>query len=81
VGAHVQSESDARVGAQLVRFCQPTRLQYLNAHIPKYDLTSYQQAQINVKITDALLKKGTNQLSTTWTEHDKAWVRLRMQDR
>jgi len=59
--------TDGFVHYQLVRFCQATRLQYLNVHIPKYELTSYQQAHVDVKITDALLKKGTNQLSTTWS--------------
>ena len=69
--------TDGFVHYQLVRFCQATRLQYLNVHIPKYELTSYQQAHVDVKITDALLKKGTNQLSTTWS---KGWIRARLQD-
>jgi hypothetical protein len=47
--------TDGFVHYQLLRFCQATRLQYLNAHIPKYDLTSFQQAQFDVKITNALI--------------------------
>ena len=40
--------TDGFVHYQLLRFCQATRLQYLNAHVPKYDLTSYQQAQVDI---------------------------------
>jgi len=29
-----------------MRFCQATRLQYLNAHFPKYELTSYQLPEV-----------------------------------
>jgi len=72
--------TDGFVHYQLVRFCQATRLQYLNAHIPKYDLTSYQQAQVDCKITDAILKKGTSQQSEQWSAQDKAWMRMRLQD-
>ena len=50
--------TDGFVHYQLLRFCQATRLQYLNAHVPQYDLTSYQQAQVDIKITNALLQKG-----------------------
>ena len=43
--------TDGFVHYQLVRFCQAARLQYLSARIHKYELTSYQQAQVDVEIT------------------------------
>jgi hypothetical protein len=44
---------------QLLRFCQTTRLQYLNLHLILDKRCVLQQQHVDCKITDTLLKKGT----------------------
>ena len=59
---------------QLLRFCQATRLQYLNGQISIRNQNSLQQQHVDRKIADALLKKGTKGAYTSWTQQDRAWV-------
>ena len=49
---------DSFVHYQLLRFCQTTRLQYLNSHIILGNRCVLQQQHVDCKIADALLKKG-----------------------
>ena len=50
------------------------------AHIPTYDLTSRQQAHVDVKITQALLKKGHSDLWARWSQEDRAWLTYRLHE-
>jgi hypothetical protein len=50
---------DVFIHFQLLRFCQGTRLQYLNSYIMFSNRCVLQQQHLDCKITDALLKKGT----------------------
>ena len=51
---------------QLIRFCQATRLQYLNSHIILDNRCVLQQQHVDCQIADALLKKGTKQHPDGW---------------
>ena len=53
---------DGFIHYQLLRFCQATRLQYLNDN--------------NFKITDSLLTKGTKQHADGWDASSKAWSHM-----
>ncbi len=50
---------DGFIHFQLLRFCQVTRLRYLNSHIILDNRCVLQQQHVDYKIADALLKKGT----------------------
>ena len=50
---------DSFIHYQLLRFCQATRLQYINSHIILGNRCVLQQQHVDCKIADALLKKGT----------------------
>ena len=52
---------DGLIHYQLLRFCQATRLQYINSHIMLPNRCVLQQQHVDCKIADALLKKGTKQ--------------------
>ncbi len=52
---------DIFIHYQLLRFCQVTRLQFLNSHIILDNRCVLQQQHVDCKIADALLKKGTKQ--------------------
>ena len=65
---------DGFIHYQLLRFCQATRLQYLNGHVPLENQNHLQQQHVDYKIAEALLKKGTNNAYRTWTQQDRAWV-------
>ncbi len=52
---------DGFIHYQLLRFCQATRLQYINSHIMLPNRCVLQQQHVDCKIADALLKKGTKQ--------------------
>ena len=80
MGYKLDPLTDGFVHYQILRFCQATRLQYLNAHIPMYDLTSQQQAHVDVKITQALLKKGHSDLWARWNQADRAWLTYRLHE-
>ena len=51
---------DGFVHYQLLRFCQATRLQYLNSHVSLDNQLVMQQQHVDYKIAEALLNKGTN---------------------
>jgi hypothetical protein len=50
---------DSFIHYQLLRFCQATRLQYINSHILLGNRCVLQQQHVDYKIADSLLKKGT----------------------
>ena len=62
---------DCFIHYQLIRFCQTTRLQYLNSHIILDNRCVLQQQHVDCKIADALLKKGTKQYADGWDTSDK----------
>ena len=70
----LDSIQDVFIHFQLLRFCQPTRLQYLNSHIMLPNRCVLQQQHVDCKIADALLKKGTNQHADGWDASSKAWA-------
>ncbi len=61
---------------QLLRFCQDTRLQYINSHIMLKNRCILQQQHVDCKIADALLKKGTKQHADGWDASSKDWVHM-----
>ena len=50
---------DGFIHYQLLRFCQVTRLQYLNCHILLGNRCVLHQKHVDCKIADVLLKKST----------------------
>ena len=67
---------DGFIHYQLLRFCQATRLQYLNGQIDLVNQNSLQQQHVDWKIANALLKKGTREAYKTWTQQDRVDMRL-----
>jgi hypothetical protein len=67
---------DGFIHFQLIRFCQATRLQYINSHIMLPNHCVLQQQHVDCKIADALLKKGTKQDADGWDESRKAWAHM-----
>jgi hypothetical protein len=65
---------DGFIHFQLIRFCQATRLQYINSRIMLNNRCVLQQQQVDFKIADALLKKGTQQHADGWDAQSKAWA-------
>jgi hypothetical protein len=65
---------DGIVHYQLLRFCQATRLQYLNPHVSLDNQLVMQQQHVDYKIAEALLKKETNNAQQTWALNRRAWV-------
>ena len=65
---------DGFIHYQLLRFCQATRLQYINSHILLGNRCILQQQHVDCKIADALLKKGTKQHADGWDAASKAWA-------
>jgi hypothetical protein len=57
---------DVFIHFQLLRFCQVTRLQYINSHIILNNRCVLQQQHVDCKIADALLKKGTKHHTDGW---------------
>jgi hypothetical protein len=57
---------DGFVHYQLLRFCQVTRLQYINSHIMINNRFVLQQQDVDCKIPDAFLKKGTEKHTDGW---------------
>ena len=70
----LDSVQDGFIHYQLLRFCQATRLQYLNGQVPIENQNHLQQQHDDYKIAEALLKKGTGNAYQTWTLQDRAWV-------
>ncbi len=50
---------DGFIHYQLLRFCQATRLQYINGQFTLTNQNVLQQQHVDHKIANALLKKGT----------------------
>ena len=71
---------DGFIHYQLIRFCQATRLQYLNGQIDLANQNCLQQQHVYFKIANALLKKGTREAYKTWTQQDRAWVDMRLHE-
>jgi hypothetical protein len=71
---------DGFIQYQLLRFCQATRLQYLNGQIDLANQNSLQQQHVDFKISNTLLKKGTREAYKTWTQQDRAWVDMRLHE-
>jgi hypothetical protein len=67
---------DGFVHYQLARFCQATRLQYINSHILLANRCVLQQQHVDCKIADTLLKKGTQQHADGWDAPGKAWTHM-----
>ncbi len=57
---------DGFIHFQLIRFCQTTRLQFINSHIMLNNRCVLQQHHVDCKIVDTLLKKGTKQHTDGW---------------
>jgi hypothetical protein len=57
---------DGFIHYQFLRFCQVTRLQYINSHIMLPNRCVLQQQHVDCKIPDALLKKGTKHHTDGW---------------
>ncbi len=67
---------DGFIHYQLLRFCQTTRLQYINSHIMLPNLCVLQQQHVDCKIADALLKKGTKQHVDGWDSSSIDWAHM-----
>jgi hypothetical protein len=67
---------DGFIHFQLLRFCQVTRLQYINSHIMLSNRCVLQQQHVDCEIADALLKKGTKQHADGWDAPSKAWAHM-----
>jgi hypothetical protein len=67
---------DSFIHFQLLRFCQVTRLQHINSHIILDNHCVLQQQLVDVKIADALLKKGTKQHTDGWDATSKDWSHM-----
>ena len=67
---------DGFIHYQLLRFCQATRLQYINSHVMLPNRCVLQQQHVDCKIADALLKKGTKQHADGWDAPSKAWAHM-----
>jgi hypothetical protein len=67
---------DGFIHYQLLRFCQATRLQYINSHILLSNRCGLQQQHVDCKIADALLKKGTKQHVDGWDASSKVWAHM-----
>ena len=57
---------DGFIHYQFLRFCQETRLQYINSHILLGNRCVLQQRHVYCKIANALFKRGTNQHTDGW---------------
>ena len=67
---------DGFIHYQLLRFCQATRLQYINSHILLGNRCVLQQQHVDCKIADAILKKGTKHHADGWDASSKAWAHM-----
>jgi hypothetical protein len=67
---------DAFIHYQILRFCQTTRLQYLNSHIILDNYCVLQQQHVDCKIADALLKKSTKLHTDGCDVSSKDWAHM-----
>ena len=61
---------------QFLRFCQTTRLQYINSHILLGNRFILEQIHVDYKIDEALLIKGTKHHLDDWDGNNKAWTHI-----
>ncbi len=71
---------DCFIHYQLLRFCQASRLQYLNGQVQLANQQVLQQQHVDHKIANALLKKGTRDAYKKWNLQDRAWVDMRLNE-
>ena len=71
---------DCFIQYPLIRFCQATRLQYLNGQVQLANQQVLQQQHVDHKIANALLKKGTREAYKKWHLQDRAWVDMRLHE-
>ena len=57
-------------------FRQATRLQYINSHFMLSNRCVLQHQDIDCKITDTFLKKGTKKHVDGWDVYSKVWVHI-----
>ena len=69
---------DGFIHYQLIRFCQATRLQYLNGHVQLANQNV--QQHVDHKIANALLNQGTRDAYKTWNQQDRAWVDMHLHE-
>ncbi len=67
---------DGFIHYQLLRFCQATRLQYINSQIMLYNRCILQEQHVDCKIDDALLKEDTKQHAEGWDASSKDWAHM-----
>jgi hypothetical protein len=67
---------DGFIHYQLLRFCQVTRLQYVNSHFMINNRCVLQQQNVDCKIVDVLLKKGTNHHTDGLDTSSKFWSHM-----
>ena len=67
---------DGFIHYQLLRFCQTTRLQYLNSHILLGNRCVLQQQHVDCKIDDTILKKRTKYHTDGWDDASKVWSHM-----
>jgi hypothetical protein len=67
---------DVFIHFQLLRFCQATRLQYLNSHIILDNRCVLHQQHVDCTIIDVLLKKDTKQHVDGWDTSSKDWTHM-----
>ena len=65
---------DGFIHYQILRFCQDTRLQYLNSHIILDNRCVLQEQHVDCKIGDTLLKKDTKKDGDGWDTPRRTWV-------
>ena len=72
----LDSIQDGFIHYQFLRFCQDTRLQYLNSHILLGNRWVIQLQHVDCKIADAILKKGTKHHTDGWDTANKVWTHM-----
>jgi hypothetical protein len=61
---------------QHIRFCQATRLQFINSHTLLDNRCVLQQQHVECKVADKLLKRGTKQHAEGWDTSRKVWSHI-----
>ena len=72
----LDSIQDGFIHYQLLRFCQVTRLQYINSYVNLPNRCVLQQDYVDCKIVDTLLKRGTKQDADGWDSSRKDWSHM-----
>ena len=67
---------DCFIHYQAIRFCQDTRMKYLNSHIILDNRCVLQQQHVDCKIADTSLKQGTKQHADGWDTSRKDWTHM-----